>query len=300
MLSAGLCTAALAGCGNAPAPESIPPPPLRAGQTINVTFCNSQTARITAPANLDRPVPVAVYIHGGSWIGGHQDTGGFIISEIGPALNAAGIMVVNVNYRLGPDAQWPAQIEDVKCAVRYLRAYAKGLHIDPQRIGTWGQSAGGQLASLLGTAGRSAGWDTGDFLKYSSSVEAVADLSGPANLVTMGSQGASGLVQANFMKLLGGVPLEQIPAALKAASPLTYVSPGDPPFLIIHGDIDEIVYPSQSEEFAAALQSAGVPVTLVIVKGGGHALDDPGAQPSPEEITKLVVAFFVARLRPGT
>lgn len=202
--------AGLAGCGNAPAPESIPPPPLRAGQTINVTFCNDQTARITAPANVDRPVPAAVYIHGGSWIGGHQDTGGFIISEIGPALNAAGIMVVNVNYRLGPDAQWPAQIEDVKSAVRYLRAYAKELHIDPQRIGTWGQSAGGQLASLLGTAGRSAGWDKGDFLEYSSSVEAVADLSGPANLVTMGSQGASGLVQANFIKLLGGVPLEQI------------------------------------------------------------------------------------------
>ena len=288
------------GCARTPEPAvgSETPPALAAGQTIDVTFCSDQTARISAPANLDKPAPASVYLHGGSWIGGDQNTGGFIISEIGPALNAAGFVVANVDYRLGPDAQWPAQIEDVKCAIRYLRAYAKELHIDPKHIGTWGHSAGGHLAALSGTAGPSAGWDTGAYLKYPSTVEAVADLSGPANLVTMSTEGASGAVQDNFIKLLGPMPPEQLQEELKAASPVTYVSPEDPPFLIIHGDLDEVVHASQSQELATALEAAGVPVTLVIVKGGGHALDEPGAQPSPAEITKMVVDFFVANLRP--
>jgi acetyl esterase/lipase len=247
---------------------------------------------------LDKPVPAVLYIHGGSWIGGDQDTGGFIINEIGPAVNAAGFVVANVDYRLGPEAHWPAQIEDVKCAVRYLRAYATQLHIDPQRIGTWGHSAGGHLAALLGTAGPSAGWDSGAYEKYPSTVEAVADLSGPANLVTMSTEGASGAVQANFVTLLGPLPPDQEQAQLKAASPVTYVAPGDPPFLIIHGELDTIVYPAQSEELAAALERAGVPETLVIVRGAGHALDEPGAQTNPAQITKMVVDFFVANLRP--
>lgn len=297
----GFLATVLAGCGRAPSPAigSETPPPIAAGQTINVTFCNDQTARISAPATLRRPVPLAVYIHGGSWIGGDQDTGGFIISEIGPALNSAGFEVANVNYRLGPDARWPAQIEDVKCAIRYLRAYAKDLDFDPERIGVWGHSAGGHLAALLGTAGPSAGWDSGAYLTYSSAVEAVADLSGPANLATMSTEGASGAVKANFISLLGPLPPEQLQAELQAASPVTYVSPEDPPFLIIHGEIDTIVHPSQSEELAAALKANGVPATLVIVKGGGHALDEAGAMPTTQEITKMVVDFFVANLRAG-
>ena len=299
VLLIALCAAGVAGCAGTPE-GSEAPPPLAAGQTINVTFCNDQTARISAPGNLDKAAPGAVYLHGGSWIGGDQDTGGFIISEIGPALNAAGFVVANVNYRLGPEAKWPAQIEDAKCAIRYLRAYAKKLHIDPHHIGTWGHSAGGHLAALLGTAGPSAGWDTGAYLKYPSTVEAVADLSGPANLVTMSTEGASGAVKDNFIKLLGPVPPEELPQELKAASPVTYASPEDPPFLIIHGELDVIVHPSQSQELATALQAAGVPVTLVVVTGGGHELDEPGAQPSPDEITKMVVDFFVTNLRPNS
>jgi acetyl esterase/lipase len=295
-----LCGVGVAGCASTsePAAGSHAPPPLTAGESIDVTFCNNQTARITAPADLGKAAaPAAVYVHGGSWIGGDQDTGGFIIDDIGPALNAAGFVVANVDYRLGPQAKWPAQIEDVKCTVRYLRAYAKELHIDPEDIGAWGHSAGGHLAALLGTAGPSAGWDTGAYEQYSSKVEAVADLSGPANLVSMSTEGASGAVKTNFTTLLGPVPPEQLDAELKAASPVTYVSPGDPPFLIIHGELDEIVHPSQSQELAAALEGAGVPVTLEIVMGGGHALDEPGAQPTPEQITKSVVDFFVANLR---
>ena len=300
MLLVAFCAAGVQACAGPPKPAagSEAPPPLAAGETINVTFCNDQTARISAPPNLDKPAPVAVYFHGGSWIGGDQDTGGFIISEIGPALNAAGFVVANVNYRLGPDAAVAGadRRREVRCPL--FAGIRQGAAHRSARNRKLGPRAGGHLAALLGTAGPSAGWDTGEYLKYPSTVEAVADLSGPANLVTMSTEGASGAVQDNFIKLLGPVTPEQLPKDLKAASPVTYVSPEDPPFLIIHGELDVVVYPSQSEELAAALKAAGVPVSLVIVKGGGHTLDEHGAQPSPEEITKMVVDFFVANLRP--
>jgi acetyl esterase/lipase len=238
-----------------------------------------------------------IYLHGGSWIGGDQDTGGFIVQQIGAALNQKGFLVASVNYRLGPDEPWPAQIVDAKCAVRYLRANARTLHIDPKDIGIWGHSAGAHLASLVGTAGTDAGWDSGPYLNQSSTVEAVADFAGPSNLVTLGEEGGPGLVQDNFVSLLGPVPPEQVPAELKAASPVTYVSKDDPPFLIIHGDMDPIVPLAQSEELAGALESVGVPVSLVVVKGGGHALDEPGAQPDTKEIEAMIVDFFVREVQ---
>jgi acetyl esterase/lipase len=238
-----------------------------------------------------------IYLHGGSWIDGDHETGGFIVHQIGDALNQKGFLVASVNYRLGPDEPWPAQIVDAKCAIRYLRANAKALDIDPKDIGIWGHSAGANLASLVGAAGPDVGWDIGPYLNQPSTVEAVADFAGPSNLLTLGEEGAADLVHDNFVSLLGPVPAEQVPAELKAASPVTYVSTDDPPFLIIHGDMDPIVPLSQSEELASALESVGVPVSLVVVKGGGHALDEPGAQPDTEQIEALIVDFFVREVQ---
>ena len=261
-----------------------------------VEYCNGQTARITEPPSIDGKAPAAIYLHGGSWIGGDHDTGGFIIHEIGPALNAKGFVVASVNYRLGPEEPWPAQIVDAKCAVRFLRANARAFHIDPADIGIWGHSAGGHLASLVGTAGPSAGWDTGAYAKESSRVEAVADLAGPSNLVTLGEEGVPGLVKSNFTSLLGPISESDLPAALAAASPVTYVSRRDPPFLIIHADDDGIVPLAQSQELASALEAASVPVTFVVVHGGGHSLDVPGGDPDPKQIEELVVNFFSKEL----
>ncbi len=272
------------------------PPQLEAGKTITVRYCNDQTARISAPEHFDGKAPVAVYVHGGSWISGDHDTGGFIIDQIGPALTEDGFVVANVNYRLGPDHYWPAQIEDVMCAVRYLRAHAASLQIDPDRIGAWGHSAGGHLVAMLGTAASEAGWDKGPYQSESSAVEAVVDLSGPSNLATMSTEGASGYVRDTFVGLLGPVPADELPQALLEASPVHYVSSSDPPFLIIHGDEDTIVYPQQSEELYAALRSAGVRATLVIVTGGAHELNEPGAEPEPDAITQMVVDFFSSHL----
>jgi acetyl esterase/lipase len=262
-----------------------------------VPYCNGQTVEITQPGRHSEPAPAAIYLHGGSWIGGDQNTGGWIIHQVGDALNKAGFLVASVNYRLGPKNKWPDQIEDAKCAVRYLRANAKALDIDPEKIGIWGHSAGGHLASLVATAGPDAGWDVGPYLNEPSTVEAVADLAGPSNLLTLGDEGGPGLVKDNFKSLLGPVPAHQLPAELQAASPVTYVSKGDPPFLIIHGDMDPIVPLAQSEELAVALESAGVPDSFVVVKGGGHALDEPGAQPDQEQIEAMIVDFFVQQVQ---
>ncbi len=143
-----------------------------------------------------------MYVHGGDWVSGDLGTGGFAIDRIGPALTAHGFIVMSVDYRLGPESLWPDQIVDVKCAVRYLRANARALQVDPDRIAVWGQNAGGQLAGLVGTAGPTAGWDVSVYPKQSSKVEAVVDLSGPSDLISMSNSGASGFVKNTFVRQL--------------------------------------------------------------------------------------------------
>ena len=266
---------------------------LSAGRQVIIRYCNNQEARITEPAVLHGRAPAAVYVHGGSWVSGDYDTGGFIINRIGPALAARGFVVVSLNYRLGPHDHWPAQIVDVKCAIRYLRANARRFHIDPKAIGAWGQSAGGHLVALLGTAGPSAGWDRGAYRNESSGVQAVVDMAGPSDLLTMGDQGDAVLVAESFISLLGDVPNEQLGADLKKASPTTYVHRGGPPFLILDSNNDEIVYPEQSQELAWYLGVDGVPRQLLTVYDGGHEFDTVGEVPSESQVVEAVVDFFV-------
>ena len=275
---------------------TVPAPTLTAGQHATVTYCNHQEARITEPTTLHGPAPAAVYVHGGSWISGNYDTGGFLISTIGPELASKGFVVVSLDYRLGPKARWPDQIVDVKCAIRYLRANAGPLNIDPNEIGAWGQSAGGHLVALLGTAGPEAGWDVGPYLDESSKVEAVVDMAGPTDLTTMGNQGDSFAVTETFVDLLGPVPHKQLGADLRKASPVTYVAQGDPPFLILHSTDDEIIYPQQSQELSWDLGANGVPHQLLIVEGGGHEFDNPGEQPTEAGITEAIAEFFARAL----
>ncbi len=273
-----------------------PAPALAAGQQGTVTYCNHEQAQITEPAVLHGSAPAVVYVHGGAWVSGNDDSGGFLIDAIGPALASAGFVVVSLDYRLGPAAQWPDQIEDVTCAVRYLRANAQQLHISPNAIGAWGVSAGGHLVSLLGTAGPEAGWDGGPYAGFSSSVESVVDLAGPSDLLTMGGQGDAPLVAKEFVGLLGTVPAKDLGSALAAASPDTYVRHGDPPFLILQSTNDTVVYPQQSLELSWDLAANGVPHQLVMVQGGGHGFDDPGASPDQAQITSLIVRYFVHTL----
>jgi acetyl esterase/lipase len=282
------CSGPAAGPPEAGGPAKV----FESAQSTTVRYCNGQEARITEPTGVHGTLPAAVYVHGGSWVSGDYNTGGFIINGIGPALVAQGFVVVSLNYRLGPRAHWPDQIVDVKCAIRYLRANAHRFDIDPAEIGAWGQSAGGHLVALLGTAGPSAGWDTGGYPYESSGVQAVVDMAGPSDLLTLGNQGAAAFVAATFIHLLGNVPHKQVGAYLKQASPTTYAAAGDPPFLILYSNNDTIVSPKQSLELAWDLGVAGVPHKVVMVRRGGHAFDTKGEVPSEAEIVNEVVGFF--------
>ncbi len=303
-----LASAVLAACASA-----SPTPPEAGRGRLAVAGCGAhaggrapgQGRVLQPPGGPDhraaRPVlhgqhPAAVYVHGGSWVSGDYDTGGFIIDSIGPALAERGFVVVSLDYRLGPRGHWPDQIEDVKCAIRYLRANAHRLHIDPTEIGAWGQSAGGHLVALLGTAGPAAGWDVGPYRNESSAVQAVVDMAGPSDLLTMGDQGDAVNVAESFISLLGSVPSRQVGADLKKASPVTYIAPDDPPFLILDSNNDEIVYPQQSQELAWDLGVAGVPHELMTVFDGGHAFDTVGEVPSEATVIVAVVGFFVRTL----
>ncbi|HWF15451.1 MAG TPA: alpha/beta hydrolase [Acidimicrobiales bacterium] len=307
LAAAFVCALALTGLTScttsaSPTPPAVatsgttPAPLLSAGQHATVTYCNNQHARVTEPTTLAGPAPTAVYVHGGSWVSGNYATGGFLIDMIGPELAREGFVVVSIDYRLGPNAKWPDQIVDVKCAIRYLRANAHQLNIDPNAIGAWGQSAGGHLVGLLGTAGPSAGWDVGAYPDESSKVNAVVDMAGPSDLLTLGNQGDSFGVEETFVSLLGSIPRKQLGSDLRAASPVTYIAPNDPPFLLMHSTDDEIVYPQQSREMAWDLGANNVPHQLVIVDGGGHEFDNPGEHPTEAGIAQAITQFFVRTL----
>ncbi len=271
-----------------------------AGRVLrNVVYCTlggeSLTMDLYFPKQVDNARwPVTMYIHGGAWSAGDKRSGAGYVEV--PALQAAGFVVAAVNYRLAPQYHFPAMIEDVKCAVRFLRAHAAEYGLDPERIGVWGGSAGGHLAALLGTSDASAGWDVGPYLEQSSRVQAVVDMFGPADLPMLFAHTQG---QRRFLGVFDASSPDD--PVLVSASPVHYVTPDDPPFLLLHGDRDEVVPLEQSERFFAALQQTGVPAQLVVVHNAGHGFQPRGGaiSPSREEITRRVVSFFQQVLLPA-
>jgi acetyl esterase/lipase len=230
--------------------------------------------------------PLAVFIHGGGWSKGDKRAGAGVADY--PALLDAGFTIATLDYRLAPQYQFPAMIDDVKCAIRSLRANANQYHIDPDKIGVWGLSAGSHLSMLIGVTDPSAGFDVGQYLDQSSRVKAVVDMSGPAFL---GTNFSPAFVKARD-EVFGNYDLAK-------ASPVTYITPDDPPFLIIQGDKD-IVVPiasGQAQELYDKLTAAGVSAQMVVVKGGPHTLDAPNESPARTELTKMIVDFFSKYLK---
>ena len=251
-----------------------------------------QTLDVFFPEKADKPLPLVVWIHGGAWRAGGKDHA--------PAmpLLADGFAVASVTYRFSQDAPFPAQIEDCKAAIRWLRAHAKELNFDPARVGVWGSSAGGHLVAMLGTAGDVKAWDKGENLDQSSRVQAVCDWFGPADLLTMGAQSPPGsriqhdAPDSPESKLVGGA-VQENKEKTRAASPVTYVTADDAPFLIMHGDHDLLVPHEQSVELNDALKKAGVESTLKTMEASGHgdgAFRTPGAFAAVRE-------FFLRTLR---
>lgn len=242
-----------------------------------------------------KPLPVVVFVHGGGWRNGSRDRGWKQLERL---VDTGHYIGVSIGYRLTDEVQWPGQIHDCKAAIRWLRAHAEEYGLDPERIGAFGSSAGGHLVSVLGTSGAVPAMEghIGPHLDQSSRVTCVADLYGPTNFLTMNSTAIpSATLDHDAPKspesLLIGGPIQENPAKVAATNPITYITPDDPPFLIIHGTLDPLVSFNQSELLHAAMQSAALNSTMITITGGGHGRGFPPAVP------QLVARFFDHHLR---
>jgi acetyl esterase/lipase len=201
-------------------------------------------------------------------------------------LAEAGFVVASADYRLSAEAHYPAQLHDAQAAVRWLRDHAADYGVDPNRIYAWGDSAGGHLASLVGLLG-------GD-----SRVAAVAAWYPPTDLNRMGEQALPNAVArasdpASREEQLIGAVLAEEPQKAAAASPISYVGPGAPPFLLVHGTADRFVPAAQSETLAAALEKAGADVELLLLDGADHMWSLPDGSPAAaEKALAATVSFF--------
>jgi acetyl esterase/lipase len=282
----------------APAPQG----PVTRG---NVTFQNDVVygkggpvdllADIAWPKDATGPLPAIIHIHGGGWIGGNRRWPGGLAQ-----FAQHGYFAASIEYRLDNVAKWPAQIQDCKCAVRWLRANAAKYNVDPNRIGIIGESAGGHLVACLDTmAGEKDYEGDGGWPGVSSAVQAVVDFYGPTDFVTpqIYTDEAKRLTMGLF-----GVPREQDLALWKSASPVFSVAAGDPPVLMVHGDADSLVPLAQSQVFAAALTKAGVPNQLLVIHNGRHglgALPPLKIDPGWSVINQTVLDFFAKNLAPA-
>ena len=235
-------------------------------------------------------LPLIIWIHGGAWRGGNK-THYMPIEYL-----KAGYAGASLNYRLSQHAIFPAQIEDVKAAVRWLRANAETYRLDPNRFAAWGSSAGGHLVAMLGTAGDVKEFEVGENLEVSSRVQAVVDYFGPTDFLQMDAQRLpDGLVHdvpdSPESQLVGG-PIQEHQDRVARANPVTYISKDAPPFLIVHGNKDPLVPYQQSVLLNDALKKAGVPVTFYKVEGGGHGwFKDP-------RVPELTKVFLEQHLKP--
>lgn len=270
------------------------------------TLSSAQKLDIYLPNQGQEPFPVVVVIHGGGFALGDK-AGGDLASQFEPVNH--GYAVVSINYRLSGEALFPAQIQDVKAAIRFIRANAAQYKLNPDKIAVWGASAGGNLAALAGVTGDVAELEDLSLgnPSQSSRVQAVVDWFGPVNFLTMDEQNkASGLADKvsgvqthdtadSFESKLVGKQISLAPELVKAANPETYITADDPPFFIQHGTLDPNVPTQQSVDFAAALTSVigADQVTLELLEGAGHG----GAQFDAADNVQKVLDFLDKALK---
>lgn len=267
--------------GGMPGGSSVAAPAATHADLAYADRSPSQVLDLWLPEGATGATPLVIYIHGGAFKGGDKAMGG---SKVQPLLDA-GYAVASVNYRLSGEAIFPAGAQDVKAAVRWLRSNAGDYNIDPDRFATWGESAGGHLASLIGTSG---GQDTvlddetlGN-AGVSSAVQAVVDWYGPSDFLQMDEQAASGggctspethdpasSPESTWM----GAAIQTVPDTVAQANPITYIADATslPAFSIAHGDADCNVPYQQSEILAEALTAADAKPEFTVLPGASHA-----------------------------
>jgi acetyl esterase/lipase len=230
----------------------------------------------------DGPFPAVICIHGGGWQGGKRQD----LSKTIEILAGRGYVAVSPTYRLVPAAQFPGQIEDVKAAVRWLRANASTYKVDADHIGALGYSAGAHLACLLGTTHKDDGLEgAGGNPDQSSRVQAVVSFFGPTDLTR---NDWTEDVEKRFLVPFLGDTIKNKPEAYKKASPVTFVTKDAPPFLFFHGDKDPLVHSNQSTILAEKLEKEGVSAKVVIVEGEGHGWAGKKLQDSIERMVKFL------------
>jgi acetyl esterase/lipase len=222
--------------------------------------------------NSEKPLPVIALIHGGGWVNG--DRLGYAAQAIQLA-HTGDYAAVTVGYRLTKEAHWPAQVHDCKAAIRWIRAHAKELNLDANKIAAWGSSAGGHLSSLLGTSGdvEALEGDLGPNTSFSSRVQCVVNLCGPEDFtqaLMFDKDGQPVWKDDAVSGLLGGNAQEKT-AEATAASPVTYVSKDDPPFITFHGTKDQRVAFLHAVLIHEAIGKAGGVSALIPITDGGHS-----------------------------
>ena len=223
---------------------------------------------LAMPKTGNGPFPVVVFLHGGGWSeGNRQEMNHFIEGVAG-----LGYVGVTVAYRLVPAARFPAQLEDCKAAVRWLRANAAKYRINPKRIGVVGFSAGGHLASMLGVTGKNDGLEgAGGNPDQSSRVQAVVSFFGLTDFSTR--DWPRDLENGVIEPFLGG-SFANHADEYRRASPITYVTSDAPPFLFFHGSEDKLVPVDQSKRLGEKLRNAGVFAEVNVLEGEGHGFTD--------------------------
>ena len=291
------CSSAASSAASAPSATTVPSPTVpSAGQPgsppaavySNVAYAStssSQVLDIWMPEGATGPVPLVIFVHGGAFVAGDKS----MEIEVGnvAAVLAAGYAAASLNYRLSVEARFPAAVQDVKAAVRFLRANASRYGLDPDRFAAWGESAGGYLVAMIGTTGDQATVLDDPSLGnagVSSGVHAIVDFFGPTDFLQMDAQFGSappaacnGQVRAydsadSPVSLFLGAGVQTVPDRAAAANPITYITTAKtlPVFLIAHGDSDCEVPNQQSQILHEALLAAGATATFNLVQGVGH------------------------------
>ncbi|MBA4089036.1 MAG: alpha/beta hydrolase [Sphingobium sp.] len=256
------------------------------------------TLDLYRPSAASGPLPLVLYIHGGGWANGHtRQSGAFSdFPAVLADLSARGYIVASLEYRLSKEAPFPAAIDDVRTAIRFLRANAARFGLDGGKVAVWGGSAGGQLAALAALQCGSA--PTGEDKSnpgQSDCVQAGAGWYGVYDFATM-PQAIAGAENAYLDCVKPDCPADRV----RAASPAAHVDAKDPPMLLIHGTDDKVVPAAQSQQLAATLKAAHVPVTLEIIPGVGHSwigADAAATRAASLRALDLTFRFFDTQLK---
>ena len=246
----------------------------------------------------DAKLPAIVYVTGGGFINANKDNG----VQLRMHLAEAGYVVASIQYRVAPTAKFPQPLEDVKAAIRYLKAHADQYGIDAERVGIVGGSAGGYLTAMAGTTSGTTTFDKGENLDITSSVKAAVDLYGLSDLTCIGddysdevkdlhkSAGSTEALWVNGSPVFGGKDggILSDKEAADFANPIHHISKDSAPMLLMHGTADYVVSPSQTDLLFQALQENNIPSERYLVEGAAHG----GIYWNQKEVLDIITGFF--------